>query len=326
MNRAGTLLVMTSLWLTVSAGCTDLVYRFGIPLFYEEAELPASQVLIDQPYRSDAGADPAKHRLDLFLPAPPTAPGSSAPAPVLVFVHGGGWRKGDKSYAPGGHDVYGNIGRFFAARGIATAVINYRLMPAVTLEGQIDDVARAVAWVRREAPRLGLDPDGLFLSGHSAGAHLATWVALDRSRLAAVGVPASAIRGLVAVSGAAYDVADEETYRLGGDPEYYADRFRNGAAGDAWKRAASPIHFVRADAPPALVFYAEGESEALKHQARLLTDALTGAGASARLVPVPAGSHERIVLTLSRDDRVAAPEMLAFIRPAGGTSRRSPAP
>ncbi len=321
MKRAGPILVMTSLWLLASSGCADLVYRFGIPLFYEEAELPAGQVLLDLPYRSDPGTDPVKHRLDLFVPAP-----SSAPAPVLVFVHGGGWRKGDKSYAPGGHDVYGNIGRFFASRGIATAVINYRLMPAVTLEEQIDDVAHAVAWVRREAPRLGLDPAGIFLAGHSAGAQLATWVALDRSRLAAVGVPESAIRGLIAVSGAAYDVADEETYRLGGDPEYYADRFRNGDAGEAWKSAASPVRFVRADAPPALIFFAEGESEALKHQARLLTDTLTRAGASARLVPVPAGSHERIVLTLSRDDRVAAPEILAFIRPVGGTSRRSPAP
>jgi len=321
MKRAGTLLAMTSLWLLVSSGCSDLVYRLGIPLFYEEAELPAGQVLLDQPYRTGPGADPVKHRLDLFLPAP-----SEAPAPVLVFVHGGGWRKGDKSFSPGGHDVYGNVGRFFAGRGIATAVISYRLMPQVTLAEQIDDVARAVAWVRREAPRHGLDPDGIFLSGHSAGAQLATWVTLDASRLASVGVPASAIRGLIAVSGAAHDVADEETYRLGGDPDYYAERFRNGDPTDAWKRAVSPIHFVRGDAPPALIFYAEGESEALKHQARLLTDALTRTGAAARLVAVPAGSHERIVLTLSRDDRVAGPEMLSFIRSAGGTSRRLPAP
>ncbi|MBK7973045.1 MAG: alpha/beta hydrolase [Deltaproteobacteria bacterium] len=321
MSRAGTLLVMTRLWLLVASGCSDLVYRFGIPLFYEEAELPASQVLLDLPYRTDAGADPVKHRLDLFLPTP-----AEAPAPVLVFVHGGGWRVGDKSYAPGGHDVYGNIGRYFASRGVATAVIGYRLMPRVRLEEQIDDVAHAVAWLHREVARYGLDPDRLFLAGHSAGAQLATWVALDPGRLAGVGVPERSIRGLVAVSGAAYDVADEETYRLGGDPEYYAERFRNGHADDAWKSAASPIRFARADAPPALIFYADGESEALKHQARLLTDALTRAGASARLVAVPAGSHERIVLTLSRDDRVAGPAMLAFIRSADGTSRRSRAP
>lgn len=320
LRRIGLVLAMT--WIGAwSAGCSHLVYRVGIPFFYEQADLPPNQVLHDLAYRSDAGADPEKHKLDLFLPAP-----SVEKPPVLVFVHGGGWRTGDKSLAPGGHDVYGNIGRFFAGHGIATAVISYRLMPKVKLEDQIDDVAHAVAWIHAHAAEHGADPDTIFLSGHSAGAQLAAWVALDRSRLAAVDVPAAAIRGLIAVSGAAYDVADEKTYELGTDLDYYEARFRDGDSGEAWKLRASPIRFVRADAPPSLVLYADGETEALKRQAKLFADALAGAGASTRLLAIPAGSHERIVLTLSRDDRVAGPEMLAFIRSASGTSRLSRAP
>ena len=320
LRRIGSVLAMT--WIGVlSSGCSHLVYRVGIPFFYEEAELPPNQVLRDLAYRSDADADPVKHELDLFLPAP-----SVERPPVLVFVHGGGWRTGDKSLAPGGHDVYGNIGRFFAGRGIATAVINYRLMPKFSLEDQIDDVAHAVAWVHAHAADYGADPDAIFLSGHSAGAHLAAWVTLDRAKLEAVGMPATAIRGLIAVSGAAYDVSDEKTYDLGTDLDYYEARFRHGESDVDWKERSSPIRLVRADAPPSLVLYADGETEALKRQAKLFADALAGAGASTRLLAIPAGSHERIVLTLSRDDRVAAPEMLAFIRSAGGTSRLSRAP
>ncbi len=300
---------MAGLVAWLGAGCTDLVYRVGIPLFYEEADLPASQIVRDVAYREGAGSDPEKNKLDLFLPAP-----SAAPAPVLVFVHGGGWTTGDRAFSPGGYDVYGNIGRYFAAHGVATAVISYRLIPDVHLEQQIDDVAHAVAWVHANAGRYGADPDAIFLSGHSAGGQLSAWVTLDRSRLAAVGVPESAIRGVLPASGAGYDMADEETYRLGADRDYYEQRFRNGDTGDGWKRAASPIRFVRADAPPFLVLYASGETEALQHQSKLLFSALRGAGAEAELLEVPAGSHERMVLTLSRDDKVAGPAMLAFIR------------
>lgn len=317
MSIRWTGLMLAGSMVMLGSGCGNLLYRVGIPLFYEEAELPASQVLLDVPYRDGPGSDPVKHRLDLFLPAPPPDIGASpagVPAPILVFVHGGGWKTGDKSFRPGGYDVYSNIGRFFAARGIVVAVVSYRLMPEVDWSEQVDDVAAAVAWLHENAARYGANPGEVFLSGHSAGAQLSAWVALDRSRLESRGVPATVVRGLIAVSGAGYDLSDPETYRLGADLDYYEERFRRGDSTDAWSRDASPIRFARADAPPSLVLFASGESEALKHQARIFHEALARAGAESRLVEVPSGSHERIVLTLSRNDRVAGPEILAFIR------------
>jgi arylformamidase len=293
----------------LSSGCMDLVYKVGIPIFYEEAALPESRIVRDVAYREGPGADPVKHRLDLFLPEL-----SGKLAPVLVFIHGGGWKTGDKALSPGGYDVYGNIGRYFAARGVATVVTSYRLMPGVKLDDQIDDLAHAVAWVHRNGARYGADPNAIVLSGHSAGGQLAAWLALDRTRLAAVGVPESAVRGLIAVSGAGYDLADEETYRLGADREYYEDRFRNGDPGESWKTKASPIRFVRGDAPPTMVIYAEGETAPLQHQSKIFFEALRRAGAPAQLLAAPAGSHERMVLALSRDDKIAGPAMLAFIR------------
>ncbi len=325
---------MRGLWLLACAlsasGCA-VVYGLGIGLVYEEAELPEAQVLHDLRYVE--GSDSEKHRLDLFLPTPDSV--RTDPWPTVVFVHGGGWTEGDKDLAFGGADVYGNIGRFFASRGIGAVTVNYRLLPSVGWPEQITDVARAVAWVAEHIALYGGDPDALFLMGHSAGAQLAARVALDPEALAAAGASRERVCGVIAVSGAGYDLIDEETYALSNDPGYYARRFnpepapaKAGGTDPDWQTDASPIRFADATAPPFLVLYAGGESRALQRQSRLLDAALGEAGAESVVVVVPRQSHERIVLTLSRDDQTAAPAMLDFVRATacGEASRGRPSP
>lgn len=230
---------------------------------------------------------------------------------MLVFAHGGGWTSGDKGLEVAGADIYANIGRWFASEGVGAAVINYRLQPEVGWRDQVEDVAAAVAWVHANVARFGGNPDAIFVAGHSAGGHLVTYVALDP----ALAASAAGICGVVPVSGAGLDVADARSWALGGPGErYYAERLRGGDPGDGWMRAASPIHFVRPDAPPALVLYADGESRGLQRQAWLLHQAFVDAGVPSRVVVVPGESHERILLTLSRPDKTAAPAILAFIR------------
>jgi len=124
---------------------------------------------------------------------------------------------------------------------------------------------------------------------------------------------APAARGVIAVSGAALDLADEATYRLGADRRYYEQRFRGSDAGVAWQRRASPISRVSAAAPPFLIMYATGESRALQHQSRLLHEALLAAGARSELVPVPGESHTRIVLALSHPRKVPAQAIVEFV-------------
>ncbi len=280
------------------------VNRLGIAVLYKKARIPEERIVRDVAYRDGPDADALKHRLDLFLP-------EGEGWPTVVFVHGGGWRTGDKGLRVGGADVYGNIGRFFAARGVGAAVVNYRLLPDVAHAAQIDDVARAVAWVQGHVGRHGGDPAALFLMGHSAGAHLASRVALDPAALRPYGLSPRAVCGVIAVSGAAYDLADERTYVLAGGAGYFEDRFSDI---DGWQHEVSTIPLVSAEAPPFLILYAGGESAALQRQSRLLDAALRAAGASSRVVVVPGQSHRRIVLTLSRDDRTAGPAMLAFLR------------
>ncbi|MEM1043834.1 MAG: alpha/beta hydrolase [Bacteroidota bacterium] len=290
-----------------TSGCS-LIYSAGIGLVYEGPELPDAQVIHDIRYLD--GSDDPKHRLDLFLPTPDSV--RAAPWPTVIFVHGGGWTEGDKDLAFGGVEVYGNIGRYFASRGIGAVTVNYRLLPGVAWLEQIEDVAAAVEWVGGQVALYGGDPGALFLMGHSAGAQLATHVALDPAALPET--HAFGVCGVIAVSGAAYDLTDEETYALSNDPAYYARRFNPAGTDPDWQTDASPVRFASSDAPPFLIIYAGGESRALQRQSRLLDAALTDAGAEADIVIVPGQSHERIVLALSRDDETAGPGMLGFAR------------
>lgn len=302
--------------LTLLPAC-GLAQRVAVGFVYDRADLPEANVRPDLAYAADG--DP-KHRFNLFLPLADSV--RQRPWPTVVFVHGGGWTTGDKDLTFGGADVYNNIGRFFAQHGVGAATVNYRLMPAVTWREQVEDVAAAVAAVRARVAEAGGDPDALVLMGHSAGAYLATSAALDSDALGEAGVPAGAVCGVIAVSGAALDLRDRETYALEDNFDYYSARFSPDrqplaeppAEPFAWQAEASPIRLVSPEAPPFLILYAGGETEALQRQSRLLDAALREADVPSRVVVVPGRSHERIVPTLSRDDQTAGPAMLRFVR------------
>ncbi len=280
-----------------------VVYWIGIRLLYVEATLPDAQIIRDQPY-GKAASDP-KHRFDLYLPA-------HSGFPMAVFVHGGGWTEGDKGTRIGGADIFGNIGRFLAGHGIGTAVISYRLLPDVTWRDQIDDVAQAVVAARSALIARGGKPAALFLMGHSAGAQLATRVALDPAPLARAGGSTSFVCGVVPVSGAALDLTDQQTWDLGAKIDYYRERFATGGEPD-WQKLASPMTFLTAKAPPFLVIHSGRESKPLRRQSEWLVDRLRELEVPVHLVVVPGGSHGIIVLSLSRSDDTAGPIVVQFM-------------
>lgn len=307
-------------------GCS-LAESLAVDLVYDEVPLPITNVREDLAYVAGPEADSAKHRLDLFLPLTDSVRVENEEGwPTVVFVHGGGWRTGDKDLTVGGEDVYGNIGRFFARRGIGAATVNYRLLPEVGWRAQVEDVARAVAWLHGAVEQYGGNPNGLVVMGHSAGAQLITRVALDPEPLRRVGVSPRVVCGAMPVSGAALDLTDRKTFLLSDSYDYYAARFSPRAgdpedsfpdqppeAPEPWQEEASPVRFAAA-APPFLILYAGGETEALQRQARLLEAALQEVGAQSEVVVVPGKSHTRIVPTLSRIDQTAGSAMLRFVR------------
>jgi len=125
----------------------------------------AIDVTRDQRYGDDA-----RNRLDVFRK------GNPAHAPVLVYVHGGGFVMGDKTSA--GSPFYDNVGQWAAQQGFVGVTMTYRLAPAHRWPSGPEDMSRAVGWLRAHIAQFGGNPDAIFLMGQSAGgAHVAAYVA-----------------------------------------------------------------------------------------------------------------------------------------------------
>lgn len=287
-------------------GC-DPIIAAGVRLLYRRADLPPSQIRSDISYLPGADTADQARRLDLYMPRAPAWP-------LILFVHGGNWDSGDKNTRVGGADVYANIGRFFATKGIGVAVIDYRLQPSTDWRGQVRDVRAAAQWAVDSIAAYGGRSDALFLMGHSAGTHLSSYVAFTADTILQ-----QRLRGVIAVSGAGLDMTDLLTWELGEDPAFYEKRFRSGDRSEQWRRDGSPIHQLGQYSPPFLILHAGGEKQALKRQSQLLNEALQRTGTTSSLVVVPGESHARIVLTLSRPDKTAGPAILEFVTAASSS-------
>ena len=128
-------------------------------------------------------------------------PGANAHSPLVVFVHGGGWKRGDMTMMDGSAKLTD-----WHSHGYAVASVDYRLVPQASVEDEAADVAAATAYLRAHAATLGFDPQRIVLAGHSAGAHLVALVGTDPKWLKGAGLSLDAVRGIVPLDGAAYDV------------------------------------------------------------------------------------------------------------------------
>jgi len=158
--------------------------------------MPDMQKHLDIPYANADGVDPNLLSLDIY--APPGAEG----APVMVFVHGGGWRAGDKA---GPAMMQYHVPHFVAA-GYVYVSVNYRLTPAVRHPVHVQDVAAAVAWLHNHIGEYGGNASCIFLMGHSAGSHLVSLVATDDRYLKAHGKDLRIVRGVVALDNPGFDI------------------------------------------------------------------------------------------------------------------------
>lgn len=212
------------------------------------------------------GRDPLQ-ALD-YWPAP------SRDAPLVVFVHGGGWSRGDKRMMAGSDKL-----AHWRAQGYAVASINYRLVPEATVEQQAADVAAAVAHLKARAGSLGLDPERIALVGHSAGAHLVALVGTDPAYLRGAGLSFADIDGVVPLDGAAYDVPQQ----LEDGPRIMAKTYRQAFGQDpARQQRLSPTtQAVAPNASEFLILHVQRDDGT--RQSEALGAALRRAGTSAEV-------------------------------------------
>lgn len=218
------------------------------------------------------GGDPFQ-RLDFY-------PAARANAPLVVFVHGGGWSKGDKRNATGAAKI-----AHFRAKGYAFATINYRLVPGVQVEDQAQDVAVAVATLAKQARELGIDPSRIVLMGHSAGAHLSALVGTDPRYFAKAGFGVERLAGVILLDGAAYDVP----VQMRDGPRIMSSTYSAAFGSDpARQRAVSPTLQAAAPNAPAFLILHVDRADG-RRQSVALTQQLQAAGARVTLQEI-AGS------------------------------------
>jgi acetyl esterase/lipase len=197
------------------------------------------------------------------------AKGAEGPAPLIVFVHGGGWKRGSKDNATGQFKPV-----HYPGEGYAFASINYRLVPDATVEQQAADVASAVKALVDRAGALGIDRRRIVIMGHSAGAHLVALVGTDEKYLHGAGLSFADIAGVIPIDGAAYDVPVQ---MKDGPPIMQATYKQAFGTDPARQKALSPTLQAGAqNAPQFLLLYVQRPDGV--RQAEALDKALTAGG------------------------------------------------
>ena len=214
------------------------------------------------------GADSAQ-TLEIY--APPHA----QKAPIIVMVHGGGWRIGDKN-VPGTVD---NKLKYWLPKGFVLVSVDYRLLPQTTVDLQARDVAAAIAYVEAHAGDWGADGHRLVLMGHSAGAHLVALLSADPAPVVAAG--GHPWRGTIALDSAALDVAH---IMDGKHPKLYDDAFGSDPA--FWAKV-SPTAQLKPGAIPMMLVCSLKRPDDSCGQSRAFAERLTSLGLEAPVVPQP---------------------------------------
>lgn len=246
--------------------------RIAARLAAADKDAPAAPAAVAIAY----GKDPLQ-TLDFWPARLPSDP-AMKPAPLIVFVHGGGWKRGDKDNATGRWKAV-----HFPQEGYAFASIDYRLVPAATVEEQASDVAHALKALLDRAASLGIDRSRVVLMGHSAGAHLVALVGTDERYLRGAGLSFRDVAGIVPIDGAAYDVPAQMKEGPGIMQKTYVQAF---GTDPARQRKLSPTLQAGAPNAPRFLLLHVQRPDGVR-QAEALAKALRKAGTKVDLGSYP---------------------------------------
>ena len=253
-------------------------------------KLPAGVRLVaDQDYVGDRNP---RHRLDLLLPEKPVG---HKPLPVVAYVHGGGWRGGDKSSG------LPRVAGLVASGRYVGVSIGYRLTGEASWPAQIHDCKAAIRWLKAHAKNYRFDPDRIAVFGSSAGGHLVSMLGVSggvedlRGRLGPHGKFDSRVAAVVDFFGPTdflkmndqpgkidHNAArSPESLLVGGAIQEHVDRCRH----------ASPLTYVDSRDAPFLIVHGDRDDVVIFPQSQLLQAALKKAAVPVALVTVKGGGH-----------------------------------
>jgi acetyl esterase/lipase len=285
------LLLGAALFASVVAGCSNVVFLL--------ANAPTAFGSFERHRDLAYGEDP-RQRLDVY------APRQAANRPVVIFWYGGSWTHGSKAN-------YRFVGAALAERGFVTVIPDYRLYPAVAFPAFCEDGAHALAWVEAHAREFGGDPQRIVLMGHSAGAHMAAFIAYNHAFDEKAGAQTKSIVGLVGLSGPYALVPDTDVLRATFPAPYTAADWQ-------------PVRFVDGRSPPTLLLHGLADKEVRPKHAIALNDALVRNHIRVQMKLYPHGRHGDTVAPfalLARHRSTAYADSVAFIE---SVTRSDPSP
>jgi acetyl esterase/lipase len=239
-----------------------------------------------------------RNRLDVYQPEKKGV----LPSPILVFVHGGGFVRGDKS-------EFENFGVYFARRGILTITMDYRFAPKNTWPSGAEDIAAVLKWIRENGQKYGGDANKVFLMGTSAGAaHVATYVFFDKFQLK----DGDGVAGAILFSGPTYDTSrldmEKDTVYYGKDVSRYPDM--------------SVINHIQGRNIPVFVVFAELDPPSVQYQNWALITALYQRDKALPTVKQLIGhNHISELSHFNTRDESAGPDILEFIKVWSGKGK-----
>lgn len=250
--------------------------------------------IADLAYDTLDGVDRKRLSLDIFL-----REGLKA-APVVLYVHGGGWVRGDKMRALFKPAV-------LVPQGFLFASMNYRFRPQASLAEMARDIATAAVWLKENAAKYGGDGSKIVIMGHSAGAHLAAAVGTNETFMASAGGSLHDLRGVIAIDTAMYNVPLQmktaqglQAQAFGTDPADWAP--------------VSPWHHVEAGKgiPPFLLFVSDGRAT-MHDQVKPLAAKLKAAGIEAVVHEAKGRAHSPLDTYLGVEGDESTRIMLEFL-------------
>lgn len=215
--------------------------------------------------------DAPRQQLDVYQPT------VSRNGIVVVFFYGGGWRTGAR-------DEYRFVAQTLTRYGATVVIPDYRIYPTGVFPDFMHDAAAAVAWTQKNIAQYGGDPNKIYLVGHSAGAQIATLLALDQQYLTAQGLGTDAIAGVVGLGTPADFAATLDA------------KYRPAFGNQTGLERAQPIRYARGDAPPMLLLHGADDGVVFPRNSLALAERITELGGQAHAKIYPDKGHPGLIL------------------------------
>lgn len=240
----------------------------------------------------------SRQELNVFAPSK-----NKIPEPVFIFVHGGSWNKGNKK-------LYSFFGSRMARKGVVMVIPDYPKSPAAGYNEMAEAIAAAVKWTKENITAWGGDSNRIFISGHSAGGHLAALVSIKQDYFANLQMT-NPVKGIVLIDAAGLDMyryLQEEHFA---ETESYIQTFSNDPA--TWKQA-SPIYHLHQGMPPMLIYQGGKTYPSISISNERFTDSLKKYDVPFSYHILPGKKHVPMITQFFNPYNKRYKEILAFMK------------